>query len=73
MKKIVLIGALVVAFQITYAQITLIPKAGLTSSIMIDLRYAFGMTDLYDLKGVDISIKNRVLQLTVGMPLVLKK
>jgi opacity protein-like surface antigen len=44
-----------------------------SNRIMIDLRYTFGMTNLYDVEGVDISIKNRVLQLTVGMPLALKK
>jgi hypothetical protein len=56
MKKIILIGALIVVFQITYAQITWIPKAGLTSSkINTKIDEPDGSTD-YSIGDVRIKI-----------------
>jgi opacity protein-like surface antigen len=37
----------------------------IAEKVMIDVRYGLGLTDLYD----DISVKNNVLQFTVGIPL----
>ncbi|MCD9014936.1 porin family protein [Parachryseolinea silvisoli] len=45
----------------------------LFKKIMIDVRYTFGMTKLWDFEDIDISTKNRVLQFTVGVPFTLKK